>query len=315
MKKILHYTFLLFSLLAVGFIAGCNKDDDANPDKSDDPMEFLNSVNIKKITAGSEVATFTYDNDGRLSSISWTDSYQSSSFNWESEATYTFVYENSKLTKVSRKVDVKEEWEGEEYSESWEDEFIYSYNNNNQLTEIKIVEEGYDDIILKRAYNNEGLISKLVSITDEGVYTENFEWDGKNVSKVKMYGNRESHARKSLVNRNSRKNSSILNLTGARINNDGVFEAETVYTGYDNKKNPFHVLTLIQEDPNFFFYSANNPGKSLYQSYDEAGEDVLYEWTENFSYQYNEEGYPTQITVNGTEDGFPTNYSIQVEYK
>ncbi len=235
---------------------------------------------------GEEPVTLKYNEQGNISGVSLTLSNGDGTSN-----TYTTTYIYDGKHQLIRQ---------ESYTDGKMNEYTtYEYENGLQISakNYEYIEGSAEgDLLTTRTYKYDAE-KRAVEITVTYPSTEDNYFGGRNITSKITY---DSNGNIEKIDRY----------------NDGVLVSSAVYTGYDDKLNPYSVvkgLLTIDEE----VLSKNNPGKRAASYFiDSDGDGVMEDnggSVSTFTYEYNSEGYPVKITkvYEGSDDPDVTTYSYE----
>lgn len=188
--------------------------------------------------------------------------------------------------------------DGEEEIEGYT---TFTYDSNDRLVKEEEFENG--ELYEYRVYTySNGVLSKREEFDAENVSdgVETFKYDAsKRIIEITESYDGETY-----------KTTFTYNSQGNISKSEGFYEGELeytdIYSGYDNKNTPFSAVKGFIEP--WMGSSKNNPGK-ITTTFEMDGEEYSYEV--DYSYTYNDKGFPTRVieTFNGEE--YETNYTYQ----
>lgn len=174
----------LLAVLMCANFASCSKDDDANTDTGGEDV-VVGEKKLVKMVSNEETYTFSYDNEGRLSSAIDTYSYDDGSYSEKSKYSYKFIWGDDAVV-------VKYEYERESdyiyggtvtgtdtytyslkdglvqsYVDDDNDKGTYSYNSSNRLIKAEYTRK---DWTIDAVWDKDKLVSVKTSDT-YGPYT------------------------------------------------------------------------------------------------------------------------------------------------
>lgn len=268
MKKIIVLLFLSYCMLSC---------DSENVEPSNTRKNLIKELNI-----GDTKFVFEYDSEGRVSHIKETYVFEGDYYYTSGTDEYEFSYETNKITITNTY-----SWTDITNGESDSDEGVINrdlFLKDGKISKI-IYSDGDYETISSLEYDENGNLALWTESLD---YYQYF-WDNKNVvSAERYYLGVNGRIKKSPFLHQRTFNSS----NNARMK-EGQKEAEYTYSSYDNKSNPLKVLNYIYPEE-VFFLSANNVGKVTEKHLDDNPISII---TIDFTYKYNEQGYPTEATV------------------
>lgn len=130
----------LLAVLMCANFASCSKDDDANTDTGGEDV-VVGEKKLVKMVSNEETYTFSYDNEGRLSSATYNDSdgdIENSKFIWGDDAVvvkYEYGYEDgdNHTETYTLKNGLVQSWSAADYHNGYHTEGTYYYNSSNRL--------------------------------------------------------------------------------------------------------------------------------------------------------------------------------------
>lgn len=297
---------ILMVLAYVLFFAVSCDEGEPGADAVDDPSaplsnpqdvnEVASSLNLKQITYDDGSISFSYNADGKLTSI--VDNYEETDDNssYSSLSTYTFTYDGDRISAISLEDSYTDVFNGETFEGSSSENATLTYNSEGLVTRIDYTETD-DDFTDEGYYEREyvdGKLSKETSYYDNtATWYDVFEWSGDNVSKEVWWSVENLPAR---IRPSKRENfkSGLKQILSMRSKD--VASTEVLYTDYDDKKNLFSFFSLVNFDLEGNVVSKNNVGTIRFVDVEDGSEDVI-----NISYTYDGD-LVTSFTFNDGDD-------------
>lgn len=289
--KNLKNLFLLVMAGCLILASACNKD-------KNDPEDEKLACLLTKITwinddSANDVTTLMYDADRRLVKITGDtqSEYMTIEYNTEGKISKIASYESD--------------------IEDWHTNLIWTSNSMTAISEYKDdgvwVTDDYKTVIEFDADEQITKIGWFEKNEDSWVADdyELFTWSNKNITKSEHWNSdkKKSNFEKRFVNRLFRYkgNSSLQkSVTDSKSSN-------TTYE-YDDKNNAYASLGFLRDIAGL---NKNNVTKEVYTRLG----DNQYSRTTNYSYEYNDKGFPTKITETQTSSyGNTYTYVVLLEY-
>ena len=216
----------------------------------------------------------------------------------DDKTTKTYTYNGNQLTKVIEIGDL-----GFGTTQMIEN---YTYGTDGKVTMVKSDYTGSASFGFRTSYtyNNVGKIDQIhiekYTETSDYSYYIILTYDYTTTNVVKRLEERIQEGSRTLTiyditNGNPSSYSVYKNITPNTPN--GQLSYTSLYSDYDTKKTPYTALPLVYREPSLF---TNNPGKT--QS---SGS------TTNYTYEYNDDGYPTKITMSYNNTTSSTTYQYE----
>ncbi|MFT4015517.1 MAG: hypothetical protein QM668_01025 [Agriterribacter sp.] len=231
------------------------------------------TLKLVKRTAQSGSSTFTYDETGNLSTLQYT------SEGMLFKTTYHQYNKNGDIIS-----------------------FTTEYDKNKN-------DEGDPDFRCENFYDEQGRIERMNQynlITDELISYYTIDYNSGTILCTRYRAPSERFAIEKYVLTPDGKNVSQL------ISYSGVSETpigSVTYLNYDDQKNP-HLLLPLGYNPNTPLLSKNNAQKAIWETKSAgAGVEIIY----NYSYQYNNEGYPISFSTVGDYVNSTNTYEYEIQ--
>lgn len=310
MKSPLH-PFLLFLLIPVLFTS-CDEPEAvkaAIPPTISNPGTLLNSCEIEQINLGEgdEVYRFIYGEKNRLENILLGSLTAEGMF--EEEDNYDLIYTNERLSSI----------------ETTDGYLTYAYEYNDRglviaIRETWIHSETLEEKVTVRSwtYDAENRLAEEVRIfnvgeeTETGEFSDVFEWEGANVSKVTSFYNPKDDSNGRLIPQKLRVKHFLFR-KGARSSEKSL-SSEDVLSDFDDKRNPLMYLSFVYSGAIGKLISENNARKGEHTAFLTDGTTIEVRGTSELTYDAS--GRPRTYTDTEYEEGWsPKTYKIEVTYK
>lgn len=166
----------LLAVLMCANFASCSKDDDANTDTGGEDV-VVGEKKLVKMVSNEETYTFSYDDEGRLSSATYNDSdgdIENSKFIWGDDAVvvkYEYGYEDgdNHTETYTLKNGLVQSWSAADYHNGYHTEGTYYYNSSNRL--IKAAFTHHLGYTVNAVWDKDKLVSVDTNDTYEAILT------------------------------------------------------------------------------------------------------------------------------------------------